>query len=76
MTHILFILNIWNNIKYIKCIPVVGAGCDANKSCNSVVTVVDAVVVAGCSWNQYSIGEVDGNLLVILRPAKIFNGYF
>lgn len=30
-------------------IAVVGAGCDANKSCNSVVTVVDAVVVAGCS---------------------------
>ena len=59
------------NINHIKCIPVVGAGYDANKSCNSVVTVVDAVVVAGCSWNQYSIGEVDGNLLVILRPAEI-----
>lgn len=28
---------------------VVGAGCNVNKSCNSVVTVVDAVVVAGCS---------------------------
>jgi hypothetical protein len=28
----------------------VGAGCDANTSCNAVVTVVDAVVVvAGCS---------------------------